>query len=150
MIDLALCSHAVSSFTQTLYLRYFLEEPGRFPFQGGPVFLLGHRKLAAVCGDPFACPPLGRHISCRMCPRPLSMVVVNKPRDSAPITSPQETHLGRPILLGSSEQILSFEAKGFYTDRVWKNPADPKKPRLSRVFPCWLDSMEVVSVLSLH
>lgn len=135
MIDIALYSHTVSSFTQALYLRYFLEQPGRFPFQGGPIFLLCHRKLAAVHGDPFACPPLGRHISCRMSPGPLSMVVLNTPRDSAPITSPQETHLGRPILLGSSEQILDFEAKGF-TDRVWKNPADPKKARLSRVFPC--------------
>lgn len=54
MIDLALYSHAVSSFTQALYLRYFLEEPGHFPFQGAPIFLLGHRKPAEVCGDPFA------------------------------------------------------------------------------------------------
>lgn len=149
MIDLALYSHAVSSFTQALYLRYFLEEPGRFPFQGGPIFLLGHRKLAEVCGDPFACPPLGRHISYRMSPRPLSTVVLNTPRDSAPITSPQEIHLGRPILLGSCERVLNFEAKGF-TDRVWKNPADTKKLKLSRVFPCQVDSVEVVSVLSVH
>ncbi|KAI1232139.1 hypothetical protein IHE44_0007198 [Lamprotornis superbus] len=42
-----------------------------------------------------------------------------------------ETHLSRPILLGSCEWVLNFEVKVF-ADRVWKSPADTKKPRLSR------------------
>lgn len=128
MIDSALYSRTVSSFTQALYLRCFLEEPGRFPFQGGLIFLLGHRKLAGVRGDPFACPPLGRHISCRMSPRPLSMVVLNTPRDSAPITSPQETHLGRPILLGSCEWVVNFEAKGFADKSLEKSCRHQETP----------------------
>jgi len=61
------------------------------------------------------------------------MLVLNKPRDSAPITSLLETHLGRPILLGSCELVLGFEANSF-TDIVWKNSADTEKPNLTSVF----------------
>lgn len=61
------------------------------------------------------------------------MLVLNMPRDSAPITSLQETHLGRPILLGSCELVLNFEAKSF-TDTVWKKSADAKKAKLASVF----------------
>lgn len=60
------------------------------------------------------------------------MLVLHTPRDSAPIASLQETHLGRSILLGSCELVLNLEAKGF-TDTVWKNSADTKKPKLTGV-----------------
>lgn len=127
MIDLALYSHAVSSFTQALYLRYFPEEPGHFPFQGGPIFLLGHRKLAEVCGDPFACPPLGRHISCRMPPRPLSMVELNTPRDSTPITSPQETIWPGPSFWAavSGFSALKQRALQIESGKILQTPRSP-------------------------
>lgn len=61
------------------------------------------------------------------------MLMLNTPRDSAPIISLQETHPGRPILLGSWKLVLNFEAKGF-TDIVWKNSADTKNLKLTSVF----------------